>query len=84
MPLIGKGAVAPPVAASDTWLWHVRSQQPLMNCARLRLNAETTTIFVRDGWLIVEARDVDGLREPLNSAAGTRLLKVAQVSQDAN
>jgi hypothetical protein len=53
-----------------------------MNCARLRLNAETTTIFIRDGWLIVEARDVDGLREPLKSAAGTRLLKVAQVSQD--
>jgi hypothetical protein len=47
MPLIGKGAVAPPGR-------------------RLRYMV----------------KDVDGLREPLNSAAGTRLLKVAQVSQD--
>lgn len=53
----------------------------VMNCARLRLNADTTTIFVRDGWLIIEAGDSGALQEQLRSAAGSRLLTVAEVSQ---
>jgi excisionase family DNA binding protein len=52
-----------------------------MNCARLRLNAETTTIFVRDGWLIIEAAEIDALQGQLAGANGDRLLTVAEVGQ---
>jgi excisionase family DNA binding protein len=52
-----------------------------MDCARLRLNADTTMIFVRDGWLIIEAADSGALQEQLRSAAGSRLLTVAEVSR---
>ncbi len=52
-----------------------------MNCARLRLHADTTTIFVRDGWLIIEAADSATLREQLRNAEGSRLLTVAEVSR---
>ena len=52
-----------------------------MNCARLRLNAKTTTIFVRDGWLIIEAAEIDALQRQLAGAHGDRLLTVAEVSQ---
>ena len=52
-----------------------------MNCARLRLNAETTTIFVRDGWLIIEAAETDALQRQLAGVHGDRLLTVAEVSQ---
>jgi hypothetical protein len=41
----------------------------LMNCARVRLHADTTTIFVRDGWLIIEAADSAALQDQLRSAA---------------
>ena len=51
-----------------------------MNCARLRLSAETTTIFVRDGWLVIKVADGNALREQLDSANGDRLLTVAEVS----
>ncbi len=53
----------------------------VMNCARLRLHTDTTTIFVRDGWLIIEATDSASLHEQLRSAEGSRLLTVAEVSQ---
>jgi excisionase family DNA binding protein len=53
----------------------------LMNCARLRLHADTTTIFVRDGWLIIEAADSAALQDQLRSTTGSRLLTVAEVSQ---
>lgn len=52
-----------------------------MNCARLRLNAETTTILVRDGWLIIEAADSVALQDQLRSAEGSQLLTVAEVSR---
>lgn len=52
-----------------------------MNCARLRLNADTTTIFVRDGWLIIEAADTAELHDQLRRAEGGRLLTVAEISQ---
>lgn len=52
-----------------------------MNCARLRLNAETTTILVRDGWLIIEAADPGELQAELAGASGERLLTIAQVSE---
>lgn len=52
-----------------------------MNSARLRLHADTTTIFVRDGWLIIEATDSAALRDQLQRAEGSRLLSVAEVSQ---
>ena len=52
-----------------------------MNCARLRLNAETTTIFVRDGWLVIEVAETDSLREQLAGATGDRLVTVAEVSE---
>ena len=52
-----------------------------MNCARLRLNAETTTIFVRDGWLVIEVAETDSLREQLAAAAGDRMVTVAEVSK---
>ncbi len=52
-----------------------------MNCARLRLNADTTTIFIREGWLIVEAAESDLLREQLAKADGARLLRVADISR---
>jgi excisionase family DNA binding protein len=52
-----------------------------MHCARLRLNAKTTTIFVQDGWLIVEAAENDLLREQLSAVDGSRLLTVGEVSQ---
>jgi excisionase family DNA binding protein len=52
-----------------------------MNCARLRLHANTTTIFIRDGWLIIEAADSATLQDQLRSAEGNRLLTVADVSR---
>ena len=52
-----------------------------MNCARIRLNAETTTIFVRGGWLIIKVADAEALHEQLTGANGERLLTVAEVSQ---
>lgn len=52
-----------------------------MNCARLRLHADTTTIFVRDGWLIIEAADSAVLQDQLRSAEGSQLLTVAEVSR---
>jgi hypothetical protein len=55
--------------------------EQFMNCARLRLNADTTTIFVRDGWLIIEAADTAELHDQLRGAEGGRLLTVAEVSQ---
>lgn len=66
---------------SDASRWHVLSEQLSMNCARLRLNAETTTIFVRDGWLIIEAAEIDALQGQLAGAHGDRLLTVAEVGQ---
>ncbi len=51
-----------------------------MNCARLRLHAETTTIFIRNGWLIIEAADSAALQDQLRSAEGSQLLTVAEVS----
>ena len=66
---------------SDASRWHVLSEQLSMNCARLRLNAETTTIFVRDGWLIIEASEIDALQGQLAGAHGDRLLTVAEVGQ---
>lgn len=44
------------------------------------MNAATTTIFIREGWLIVEAAD-DELREQLADADGSRLLGVADISR---
>jgi excisionase family DNA binding protein len=52
-----------------------------MNCARLRLNADTTTIFVRNGWLTIETAEVSALEDQLRSAEGSRLLTVAEVSR---
>ena len=52
-----------------------------MNCARLRLNADTTTIFVRDGWLVIESVDPASLETQLLAANGERLLPVAEVSE---
>jgi len=51
-----------------------------MNCARLRLHSDTTTIFVRDGWLIIEAADSAALQDQLRSVEGSRLLTVVEVS----
>ncbi|MFZ3377606.1 MAG: helix-turn-helix domain-containing protein [Chthoniobacterales bacterium] len=45
------------------------------------MHADTTTIFVRDGWLIIEAADSATLQDQLRSAEGSRLLTVAEVSQ---
>jgi excisionase family DNA binding protein len=70
-----------PLRSIDSDLWHVRFKQPPMNCARLRLSAETTTIFVRDGWLIIEVPDADSLREQLAGADGDRLVTVVEVSE---
>lgn len=50
-----------------------------MHCARLRLNAKTTTIFIQDGWLVVEAAENDLLREQIATADGSRLLTVMEV-----
>lgn len=55
--------------------------QPETNCVRLRLSAETTRIFVRDGWLIIESADSDALKSELLHANGERLLSVAEVSE---
>lgn len=52
-----------------------------MNCARIKLSAATTTIFVRDGWLIIEAADAGKLRSQLNGTDGARLMSVAEVSE---
>ena len=52
-----------------------------MNCACLLLNAEATTIFVRDGWLIIEAADPDAFQTQLAGASGDGLLTVAEISQ---
>ena len=52
-----------------------------MNCARLRLSAETTTIFVRDGWLVIEVAEADLLREQVVGADGDRMVTVAEVSE---
>ena len=81
MTLIERVRLLPRSRTSDTWSWHVRSQQERMNCARLRLNAETTTIFVRDGWLIIEAAEADALRAQMAGADGDRLVTVAEVSE---
>ena len=62
-------------------LRHARYHQPRMNCARLRLSAETTTIFVRDGWLVIEVAETDSLREQLAGADGDRMVTVAEVSE---
>lgn len=45
------------------------------------MNAATTTIFIRDGWLIVEAADSELLREQLENADGSRLLRVTDISR---
>ena len=65
----------------DAGLGHLSPQLPRMNCARLRLNAETTTIFVRDGWLIIEAADPDAFQTQLAGASGDGLLTVAEISK---
>jgi excisionase family DNA binding protein len=52
-----------------------------MTCTRIKLDVETTVIFVRDGWLIVEVADADAVREQLNGTDGSRLLSVAEVSE---
>lgn len=52
-----------------------------MNCARIRLSVETSTIFVRDGWLIIEVTDEDALRTQLVSGIGDRLLTVAEIGE---
>lgn len=52
-----------------------------MNCSRIRLNAETTAIFVRDGWLIIEVADSAALQTQLLDAKGERMLSVAEVSE---
>jgi excisionase family DNA binding protein len=52
-----------------------------MNCARRRLNAETTTIFVRDGCLVIEVADSEALKAQLAEVNGERLLTVAEVSR---
>ena len=52
-----------------------------MNSVRIQLSAATTTIFIRDGWLIVEAADMQTLRGQLNNADGGRLLSVREVSE---
>ena len=69
-----------PSRSTAAGLWHARCQQPRMNCARLRLSAETTTIFVRDGWLVIEVAETDSLREQLAGADGDRMVTVAEVS----
>lgn len=51
-----------------------------MNCVRLRLSVETTTIFVRDGWLVVEVANSAELEEQLRTGTGGRMLTVAEVS----
>lgn len=61
-------------------LWQVRAQETFMNCARLRLNAATTTILVRDGWLIIEASDAGEFQTERVGASRERLLTVAEVS----
>ena len=65
----------------DDGLGHLLPQLSRMNCARLRLNAETTTIFIRDGWLIIEAADPDAFQTQLAGASGDGLLTVAEISQ---
>jgi excisionase family DNA binding protein len=67
--------------SAGSGLWHALDQQLRMNCARLRLNAETTTIFVRDGWLVIEVAETDSLREQLTGVNGDRLVTVAEVSE---
>ena len=52
-----------------------------MNCARIQLSAETTVIFIRDGWLIIEVADVDALRGQLSGADGSRLMSIGEVSK---
>ena len=70
-----------PSRSTGASLRHARYHQPRMNCARLRLNAETTTIFVRDGWLVIEVAETDSLREQLTGVDGDRLVTVAEVSE---
>lgn len=52
-----------------------------MNSARLRLSADTTKIFFRDGWLIIEVANPIALKDELNRSEGERLLTVAEVSK---
>jgi excisionase family DNA binding protein len=52
-----------------------------MHSVRIRLNAETTTICVRDGWLIVDVADAEAVRAQLADANGERLITVAEVSR---
>lgn len=70
-----------PLRSTSTGLWHARYHKPRMNCARLRLSSETTTIFVRDGWLVIEVAETDSLREQLGAADGDRMVTVAEVSK---
>ena len=52
-----------------------------MNSARLRLSADTTKIFFRDGWLIIEVSDPDVLKSEMARSVGERLLTVEEVSK---
>ena len=70
-----------PLRSTGAGLRHARYHQPRMNCAPLRLNAETTTIFVRDGWLVIEVAETDSLRQQLAGADGDRMVTVAEVSE---
>ena len=65
----------------DAELAHLPPQLPRIDCARLRLNAETTTIFVRNGWLIIEAADPDAFQAQMADASGDGLLTVAEISK---
>ena len=52
-----------------------------MNSARLRLSADTTKIFFRDGWLIIEVADPSTFKDELARSEGEQLLTVAEVSK---
>jgi excisionase family DNA binding protein len=54
-----------------------------MNAVRLRLSTKTTTIFVQEGWLVIEVASKDELEGQLLQAAGERMLTVAEVSMRA-
>ncbi len=70
-----------PLRSTGAGLRHARYHQPSMNCARLRLSAETTTTFVRDGWLVIEVAETDSLREQLAGVDGDRMVTVTEVSE---
>jgi excisionase family DNA binding protein len=52
-----------------------------MDCVRLKLNSTSTTIVVRDGWLIIETTDCESLNRELESATANRIFNVAEVSE---